>query len=90
MSDSTENAYFADGVQEDILTGLASIGDLSVISRTSVMSYRDTTKPIEEIGRELGGMISGSRLTQEPPRQPAFKHRALTTRRSASIIPSGP
>jgi len=54
MSASKDNAYFADGVQEDLLTSLANIGDLRVISRTSVMQYRDSTKPIRQIGAELG------------------------------------
>ena len=40
LSDEKENAYFADGIQDDILTNLSKIGDLKVISRTSVMSYR--------------------------------------------------
>ncbi len=53
MSESKDNAYFADGVQEDILTSLALIGDLEVISRTSVMGYRDTKKTMQQIGREL-------------------------------------
>jgi TolB-like protein/Tfp pilus assembly protein PilF len=54
MSERNDNAYFADGVQEDILTSLALIGDMEVISRTSVMGYRDTKKPLQQIGRELG------------------------------------
>src|SRR5262249_52476859 len=40
LSEEKENAFFADGVQDDILTKLAKIADLKVISRTSVMSYR--------------------------------------------------
>src|SRR5438034_8473439 len=40
LSDEKENAYFADGVQDDILTNLSKIGDLKVISRMSVMSSR--------------------------------------------------
>src|SRR5437763_9549541 len=40
LSDEKENAYFADGVQHDILTNLSKVGDLKVISRTSVMPYR--------------------------------------------------
>ena len=40
FSDKQENAYFADGIQDDILTNLSKIGDLKVISRTSVMGYR--------------------------------------------------
>jgi TolB-like protein/cytochrome c-type biogenesis protein CcmH/NrfG len=48
------NAFFADGVQEDILTDLSFIKDLRVVSRTSVMQYRGTVKPIGQIARELG------------------------------------
>ena len=40
LSDEKEHAFFADGVQDDILTKLAKIADLKVISRTSVMQYR--------------------------------------------------
>ena len=55
MSDDKENtAFFADGMHEDILTHLANIRDLRVISRTSVMDYRGTKKKIPEIARELG------------------------------------
>src|SRR5437763_7299455 len=46
-----ENAYFADGVQDDLLTNLSKIGDLKVISRTSVMPYRATQLNAREIGR---------------------------------------
>jgi TolB-like protein/Flp pilus assembly protein TadD len=55
LSDEKENAYFADGIQDDILTNLSKIGDLKVISRTSVMSYRgDGTRNAREIGKVLG------------------------------------
>jgi serine/threonine protein kinase/cytochrome c-type biogenesis protein CcmH/NrfG len=54
LSEEKENAYFADGVQEDILTNLAKIGDLKVISRTSVMGYRGKTSNVREIGKALG------------------------------------
>src|SRR5439155_11154207 len=40
LSGDKENAYFADGIQDDVLTNLSKIGDLKVISRTSVMPYR--------------------------------------------------
>jgi TolB-like protein/cytochrome c-type biogenesis protein CcmH/NrfG len=49
-----EDAYFADGIQDELLTQLAKISALRVISRTSVLGYRDTTKKIPEIARELG------------------------------------
>ena len=54
FSDDKENAFFADGIQDDILTSLSKIGDLRVISRTSVMPYRGQTKNVREIGRALG------------------------------------
>ncbi len=54
FSDEKENAYFADGIQDDILTNLSKIGDLKVISRTSVMPYRGKTSNVREIGRALG------------------------------------
>lgn len=52
--DKDSNAFFADGVHEDILTDLSFIHGLRVVSRTSVMQYRDTTKPIRQIAHELG------------------------------------
>jgi serine/threonine-protein kinase len=55
LSDEKENAYFADGIQDDILTNLSKIGDLKVISRMSVMSYRgDGVRNAREIGKALG------------------------------------
>src|SRR5438270_877754 len=55
LSDEKENAYFADGMQDDILTNLSKIGDLKVISRTSVMSYRgEGMRNAREIGKTLG------------------------------------
>ena len=47
-------AFFADGIHDELLTRLAKIADLKVISRTSVMEYRDTTKNMRQIGAELG------------------------------------
>ena len=53
-SDEKEDLYFTDGIHDDLLTQLANIKGLKVISRTSVMAYRDTTKQIPEIAKELG------------------------------------
>jgi serine/threonine protein kinase/Tfp pilus assembly protein PilF len=53
LSDEKESAFFADGVQDDILTKLAKIHDLKVISRTSVMQYRGK-RNMREIGAALG------------------------------------
>jgi TolB-like protein/Flp pilus assembly protein TadD len=62
LSDEKENAYFADGVQDDILTNLSKIGDLKVISRTSVMPYRGKTQNLRDIGKTLGvaNILEGS------------------------------
>ena len=49
-----EGEIFCDGMHDDILTQIAKIGDLNVISRTSVMRYRDTDKSMKEIAKELG------------------------------------
>jgi TolB-like protein/Flp pilus assembly protein TadD len=54
FSDDKENAYFADGIQDDVLTNLSKIGDLKVISRTSVMSFRGNARNVREIGKALG------------------------------------
>ena len=53
-STDPENQLFADGIHDDLLTRLANIGALKVISRTSVMEYRDTTKNLRQVGEELG------------------------------------
>src|SRR5216110_534753 len=55
LSDEKENAYFADGVQDEILTDLSKVADLKVISRTSVMQYKTGTKRnLREIAEDLG------------------------------------
>src|SRR5437762_13065996 len=55
LSDEKENAYFADGVQDEILTGLSRVADLKVISRTSVMQYKTgTRRNLREIATDLG------------------------------------
>ncbi|MDX1556995.1 MAG: hypothetical protein R3212_13270, partial [Xanthomonadales bacterium] len=53
-SNEADDLYFTDGIHDDLLTQLAKIHDLTVISRTSVMEYRDTSKNMKEIGTELG------------------------------------
>ncbi|HWA28579.1 MAG TPA: TIR domain-containing protein [Lacunisphaera sp.] len=54
MSDDKDSAFFTDGMHEDILTNLALIRELRVVSRTSVMQYRGTTKSMKQIAQELG------------------------------------
>jgi TolB-like protein/class 3 adenylate cyclase/Tfp pilus assembly protein PilF len=55
LSEEKANAFFADGVQDEILTNLAKIADLKVISRTSVMQYKTgVARNLREIGQALG------------------------------------
>lgn len=62
MSPDVNDAYFADGVTEEIISAVSGISGLNVISRTSVMGYKGTTKKVKEIGRELeaGSILEGS------------------------------
>jgi serine/threonine protein kinase/Tfp pilus assembly protein PilF len=54
LSSDKENAYFAEGIQDEILTRLAKIGDLKVISRTSTQHYETAPKNLREIAKQLG------------------------------------
>jgi adenylate cyclase len=62
MSPDPNDRYFADGMTEELISTISKIGELSVISRTSVMRYRDTTLPIGQIAQELaaGSILEGS------------------------------
>jgi len=63
FSPEKDNAFFADGIQDDILTTLAKIKDLRVISRSSVMGFRDAgAQNVEQVGRKLGvvNILEGS------------------------------
>jgi TolB-like protein len=62
MSTNPDDAFLADGVTEEIISTVSGIGGLKVISRTSVMGYKGTTKKVKEIGRELevGSVLEGS------------------------------
>jgi len=62
LSDDKQNSYFADGIQDDILTALSKISDLKVISRSSVMRYRDNKRNLREIAHELdvANLLEGS------------------------------
>ncbi|MEY2538983.1 MAG: hypothetical protein QOG67_2723 [Verrucomicrobiota bacterium] len=54
LSSDKENAYFADGIQDEILTKLASIADLKVISRTSTAKYKSKPEDLKTVSQELG------------------------------------
>ncbi len=62
LSSDKENAYFADGIQDEILTRLSKIADLKVISRTSTQHYKSAPENLPEIARQLGvaHLVEGS------------------------------
>src|SRR2546430_3215213 len=63
LSAQKENAYFADGVQDEILTLLAKLADLKIISRVSVMQYKSgVARNLREVGQQLGvaNVVEGS------------------------------
>jgi eukaryotic-like serine/threonine-protein kinase len=62
LSEDKSNAYFADGIQDEILTRLAKIADLKVISRTSTQRYKKTHQNLSEIAKQLGvaNLLEGS------------------------------
>src|SRR4026207_1084601 len=62
LSSDSENAYFADGIQEEVLTRLAKIADLKVISRASTQQYQSEPGNLAEIARQLGvaNLLEGS------------------------------
>ena len=54
LSEDKANAYFADGIQDEILTRLSKIADLKVISRTSTQHYKSAPENLPEIAKQLG------------------------------------
>jgi len=64
LSGDPSQDYFADGMTEELITELSHLGSLRVISRTSIMRYKNANKPLPEIAQELGveGIIAGSVL----------------------------
>lgn len=54
LSPDVDSEYFSDGMTEDVIARLSRVATLKVISRTSVMRYRETTKPLREVAGELG------------------------------------
>ena len=84
FSSDPSQDYFADGMTEELITELGRIRGLGVISRTSVMSFRNTTKPLAEIARELNvdAVVEGSvlrsgdtvRITAQLIAAPADRH----------------
>ena len=66
LSQDSEQEYFADGMTDELITDLAKIQSLRVISRNSVMTYKGKRKPVPEIGRELNvdAVIEGTVMRQ--------------------------
>ncbi len=68
LSGDPTQDYFADGMTDELITQLAQIGALRVISRSSVMAYRHSSKPLAQIGRELNvqAVVEGSVVSAGP------------------------
>ncbi len=62
LSGDQEQDFFADGMTDELITMLAKISSLRVVSRTSVMQYKGVHRPLREIAQELGveGIVEGS------------------------------
>ncbi len=62
LSSDKENAYFADGIQDEILTRLSKVAALKVISRTSTQKYKSAPDNLREVGKQLGvaNLVEGS------------------------------
>jgi len=62
LSHDPDNAYFVEGIQDEILTRLAKIGALKVISRTSTQKYKSTPDNLRDVGKQLGAanLVEGS------------------------------
>src|SRR5262249_15601475 len=84
LSGQAVEDYFADGMTDELITQLAQISELRVISRSSVMTYKNVHKPLREIARELnvqaiveGSVVSSGprvRITAQLIRVPADEH----------------
>ena len=64
LSSNADQEYFVDGMTDELITDLAQVHDLKVVSKTSIMQYKATRKPLPQIGRELGvdAVVEGSVL----------------------------
>ncbi|MGA9544004.1 MAG: winged helix-turn-helix domain-containing protein [Candidatus Sulfotelmatobacter sp.] len=64
LSNDPDQEYFVDGMTDELITNLAQLHDLKVVSKTSIMQYKGTRKPLPQIGRELGvdAVVEGSVL----------------------------
>jgi TolB-like protein/DNA-binding winged helix-turn-helix (wHTH) protein len=64
LSNDPDQEYFVDGMTDELITDLAQLHDLKVVSKTSIMQYKGTRKPLPQIGRELGvdAVVEGSVL----------------------------
>jgi len=62
ISSDPRDEYFADGLTEELISSISNISELSVISRTSAMTYKGTSKKVGDIGKELdvGSVLEGS------------------------------
>ena len=67
LSNDKENAYFAEGIQDEILTRLSKIAELTVISRTSTQHYKSAPENLREIAKQLGVPTSWKEVCRRAP-----------------------
>ena len=76
LSGDTDNAYFADGIQDEILTRLSKIADLKVISRTSTQHYKSAPENLSEIAQATWGCSHPGRKRAKERRRSACERAA--------------
>ena len=86
LSEDKQNAFFADGVQDEILTNLAKVADLKVISRTSVMQDKTAaSRNLREIGQSLGLPMFWKAVCKEPETKSGERAIDRRTERRSSL-----
>ena len=86
LSDARENAYFADGVQDEIITALAKVRDLKVISRTSVMAFRNSAqRNLRDIAHDLAVAYIVEGTVQRVGQEVAVRVQLIDARTDAHV-----
>ena len=88
LSSDKENAYFAEGIQDEILTKLASIADLKVISRTSTAKYQSRPEDLKTVSQQVGVANVVEAPCREPPTKCASTCSSSTRMRTRTSGPS--
>ncbi len=85
LSGMRANKYFTDGIHEELLTQISHIKDIDIISRNSVMNYKNTNKSIRQIGQELGVVMVISGGVQRSSKQIRMHIQLIDTSTDANL-----